>query len=221
MASIAKRPDDRWRARYRDGASKEHARHFRRRTDAQQWLDQEITKQQTGSWIAPRAAKMTVEEWCKRWLDGYRTRKSSTVRMAEVILPRSSWRSGRGGWTRSDLRISKAGWCSCRPSMPRVMSTRCMLGWRRYWLMPSTMECWRAIRALVVRRRAPALSGLTWPRRGRSGLSMMRWGSTTALGYCWRRSLVCGLLRCAGCGFLMWISCAVSFRLCSSTRLIR
>jgi integrase len=86
MASIAKRPDDRWRARYRDGASKEHARHFRRRTDAQQWLDQEITKQQTGSWIAPRAAKMTVEEWCKRWLDGYRTRKSSTVRMAEVHI---------------------------------------------------------------------------------------------------------------------------------------
>jgi integrase len=71
MASIAKRP-------------KEHARHFRRRTDAQQWLDQEVTKQQTGSWVAPRAAKITVEEWCKRWLVGYGTRKPSTVRMAEV-----------------------------------------------------------------------------------------------------------------------------------------
>src|SRR4029453_13344224 len=86
MASIAKRPDGRWRARYPDGASKEHARHFRRRTDAQQSLDQEITKQQTGSWIAPRAAKMTVEEWCKRGLDGNRTRESPTARMAEVHI---------------------------------------------------------------------------------------------------------------------------------------
>jgi integrase len=86
VASIRKRPDGVWRARYRDAAGKEHARHFRRRTDAQQWLDQEITKQQTGSWIAPRAAKITVEEWCKRWLDGYRTRKPSTVRMAEVHI---------------------------------------------------------------------------------------------------------------------------------------
>jgi hypothetical protein len=86
MASIAKRPDGQWRARYRDAAGKEYARHFRRRTDAQQWLDHEITKQQTGSWIAPRAAKITVEEWCKRWLDGYRTRKTSTVRMAEVHI---------------------------------------------------------------------------------------------------------------------------------------
>jgi integrase len=86
MASVKRRPDGQWRARYRDGAGKEHARHFSRRTDAQQWLDQEITKQQTGSWIAPRAAKITVEEWCTRWLDGYRTRKLSTVRMAEVHI---------------------------------------------------------------------------------------------------------------------------------------
>jgi integrase len=86
VASISKRPDGQWRARYRDTAGKEHAKHFRRRTDAQQWLDQETTKQQTGSWIAPRAAKITVEEWCTRWLAGYGTRKPSTVRMAEVHI---------------------------------------------------------------------------------------------------------------------------------------
>ena len=86
MASIRKRPDGQWRARYRDGAGKEHARHFARKVDGQRWLDQETTKLETGSWIAPRAAKVTVEEWCKRWLDGYRTRKSSTVRMAEVHI---------------------------------------------------------------------------------------------------------------------------------------
>ena len=35
MASIAKREDGRWRARYRDEGDREHARHFRRRRDAQ------------------------------------------------------------------------------------------------------------------------------------------------------------------------------------------
>jgi hypothetical protein len=84
MASIAKRADGQWRARYRDAAGKEHARHFGRRVDAQRWLDQETAKMQTGSWVDPRTAKTTVEEWCIRWLDGYPTRKPSTVRMAEV-----------------------------------------------------------------------------------------------------------------------------------------
>jgi hypothetical protein len=32
MANIAKRPDGRWRARYRDSRGKEHARHFARCT---------------------------------------------------------------------------------------------------------------------------------------------------------------------------------------------
>lgn len=84
MASIAKRPDGQWRGRYRDAAGKEHARHFRRRIDARQWLDQETAKLQTGTWVAPKTAKVTVNEWCTRWLEGYRTRKPSTVRMAKV-----------------------------------------------------------------------------------------------------------------------------------------
>ena len=29
-----------WRARYRDEAGKEHARHFNRQADAQRWLDE-------------------------------------------------------------------------------------------------------------------------------------------------------------------------------------
>ncbi len=30
MASIAKRPDGQWRARYRDESGREHSKHFRR-----------------------------------------------------------------------------------------------------------------------------------------------------------------------------------------------
>lgn len=37
MSNIAKRPDGRWRARYRDIAGKEHSRHFTRKLDAHNW----------------------------------------------------------------------------------------------------------------------------------------------------------------------------------------
>jgi hypothetical protein len=38
VASVKRRPDGIWRARYRDAAGKEHARHFGRKVDAQRWL---------------------------------------------------------------------------------------------------------------------------------------------------------------------------------------
>lgn len=84
MASIQKRPDGVWRARYRDDTGKEHARHFRRRVDAQGWLDEESAKLVTGTWMDPKLARTTVGEWCDQWLMGYGTRRASTVRQARV-----------------------------------------------------------------------------------------------------------------------------------------
>ena len=40
MASIRQRPDGVWRARYRDEAGKEHARHFTTKREGQRWLDE-------------------------------------------------------------------------------------------------------------------------------------------------------------------------------------
>lgn len=88
MASIQKRDNGKWRARYRDDAGKEHARHFDRKTDAQRWLDEQTTKLVTGTHIAPRDARTTVGEWCDTWLEGYRGHRASTVRQAEVHLQR-------------------------------------------------------------------------------------------------------------------------------------
>ncbi len=51
MASVAKRPNGKWRARYRDDAGKEHARHFDRKLDAQRWLDDETAGLVRGDWI--------------------------------------------------------------------------------------------------------------------------------------------------------------------------
>jgi integrase len=86
MANIAKRPDGRWRARYRDGTGKEHARHFARKLDAQRWLDRVTAAQVRGDYVDPKTARTTVEEWCSTWLAGYGSRRSSTVRQANVHI---------------------------------------------------------------------------------------------------------------------------------------
>jgi hypothetical protein len=58
MASIAKRADGRWRARYRDAHGREHARHFNRKVDAQNWLDSVTTAVQTGTYVDPHRGKI-------------------------------------------------------------------------------------------------------------------------------------------------------------------
>lgn len=84
MASIKKRPDGMYRARYRDAAGKEHARHFARKIDAQQWLDGITASMAAGTYIDPKTARTTVADWCETWLRGYATRRASTVRQARV-----------------------------------------------------------------------------------------------------------------------------------------
>lgn len=84
MASIKKRPDGKYRARYRDESDKEHARHFTRRVDAQKWLDGQTAALVAGTHVAPKTAKTTVADWCATWLAGYGTRRASTVRNAQM-----------------------------------------------------------------------------------------------------------------------------------------
>jgi integrase len=67
VASISKRDNGKWRARYRDGADKEHARHFARKVDAQRWLDEVTASVVTGQYVDPRAGKMTVRKYAGQW----------------------------------------------------------------------------------------------------------------------------------------------------------
>lgn len=86
MASIKKRPNGSWRARYRDAAGKEHARHFPRKVDAQRWLDEVTTSVVTGMYVDPRAGDITFkaffDEWSARqvWTDGTLVAASRAVR---------------------------------------------------------------------------------------------------------------------------------------------
>lgn len=104
MASIRKRPDGAWRARYRDEAGREHARHFARKIDAQAWLDTVTSSVVTGTYVDPKTARTTVGEWCDSWLSGYGTRRASTVRQAEVHVAKI--KAAFGGMRLSALKPS-------------------------------------------------------------------------------------------------------------------
>lgn len=67
MASIKKRENGKWRARYRDEAGKEHARHFERKVDAQRWLDENTAAIVTGQYVDPKAGAVTFREYAERW----------------------------------------------------------------------------------------------------------------------------------------------------------
>ncbi|MGO1384269.1 MAG: tyrosine-type recombinase/integrase [Arachnia sp.] len=80
MASIIKRPDGKWRARYRDEAGKEHSRHFGRRVDGQRWLDEVTASVITGQYVDPKAGRVTfaafVADWSRRQVWEATTRTS-------------------------------------------------------------------------------------------------------------------------------------------------
>lgn len=78
MASIKKRPDGKWRARYRDAAGKEHAKHFDRRVDAQRWVDEVTASVVTGQYVDPRAGRATFREYAEHWRS-IQTHRPATV----------------------------------------------------------------------------------------------------------------------------------------------
>ena len=86
LASIAKRADGSWRARYRDARGTEYARHFARKIDAQNWLDSVMTTVTTGSYVDPRLSKITVGEWAPRWLATKVNLKPTTRVTYEILL---------------------------------------------------------------------------------------------------------------------------------------
>lgn len=67
MSSIKRRPNGKWRARYRDDDGKEHARHFNLERDAKKWLKDVGASQVRGDYVDPNAGKITFDEWVEKW----------------------------------------------------------------------------------------------------------------------------------------------------------
>ena len=68
MASVKRLDSGRYRARYRDAAGKEHARHFVRKRDAEAWVTTQLSALQRGTWVDPRDSRVTVAAYVEQWL---------------------------------------------------------------------------------------------------------------------------------------------------------
>ena len=93
MVSIAKRPDGRWRARYRDPEGKQVAKHFHRKTDAERWLIDQHNRLNRGEWTDPELSRITVDQWAPTWLASKGALKARTTSGYEslwrtVVKPR-------------------------------------------------------------------------------------------------------------------------------------
>lgn len=85
MASISKRPNGRYRLRWRDHSGKEFARDFALKRDAEAEKAKIVTALNAGTLVDPKSQKITFDVWSKKWLAAYNVRES-THRQAEVHL---------------------------------------------------------------------------------------------------------------------------------------
>lgn len=101
----------RWRARYVDGDGREHAKQFPIKAQAQRWLDKQVADVVQGKHVAPRDAKITVEQWCERWFEGYKGNRPNSVNSARTMI-RMIVREF-GDLALSDVRPSQVKtWCA-------------------------------------------------------------------------------------------------------------
>ena len=85
MASIARRPNGEWRARYRDDSGHEHARHFSRKIDAQRWLDEVTASVVTGQYVDPAAGRMTFRQFATQRQESA-VQRANTLRLVESSM---------------------------------------------------------------------------------------------------------------------------------------
>ena len=63
MASITKRPNGRYRARYRDSSGRERTRDFVRKTDGQIWIDTVTAAVHAGTYVGPEDGPRDGRGW--------------------------------------------------------------------------------------------------------------------------------------------------------------
>lgn len=93
VPSAAYGKGSRWRARYVDDQGREHAKGFARKTDAQTWLNKQVSDQVTGTWTDPALSSITFGAIAERWIATKGTRAAKTVAgyrslLDTVVLPR-------------------------------------------------------------------------------------------------------------------------------------
>jgi hypothetical protein len=68
MASIRRTPGHpTWAVRYRDPASRQHTKHFKKRADAERFANSVEADKARGHWIDPSLGKTSFGEWLEQW----------------------------------------------------------------------------------------------------------------------------------------------------------
>ena len=82
MASIDKRPDGKWRARYREHAGgPQRSRHFDRKVDAERFLTNVQSRLFDGSYVDPSAGQQTLGDYAAAWQAGQVHRPTTVVQV--------------------------------------------------------------------------------------------------------------------------------------------
>ncbi len=91
MASVARRPNGTWRARYRSPEGSEHVRQFDRKADAQHWLSEVAAEVVTGQQVGLDARRMSFGQWFEQWA-GRQVWAPNTVAIAQDTLKSVTFR---------------------------------------------------------------------------------------------------------------------------------
>lgn len=78
MASIDRRPNGRYRARYRDLCGKSRSKTFDRKGDAVRFLERVGADMQRGDWIDPKLRRSTIGRWADDWFQTTAPLRAST-----------------------------------------------------------------------------------------------------------------------------------------------
>lgn len=84
MGSVRRQDNGTYRARYRDERGREHHRRFKRQAEARAWIKAGEAAVQRGDHLDRKTSETTVAQWVERWLEGYASRRASTLRQAQV-----------------------------------------------------------------------------------------------------------------------------------------
>lgn len=87
MASIRRRPDrpSPWEAVFRDPSGRQQTQAFRRKVDAQRWLDEQTAAIVTGQYLSPEAMRVTVRVYGERWRAMQVHRPSSADKIESLL----------------------------------------------------------------------------------------------------------------------------------------
>jgi integrase len=106
MGNVQKRPDGKWRARWRDPSGKERAKHFDKKGDATRFLATVESSKLSGSYVNP-ADRTTVSEYARRWAE-IRHHRPATARRVTQTLSAHVHRTWLGGRRLSSVLPSDA-----------------------------------------------------------------------------------------------------------------